>query len=203
MKKVGYVRVSTEEQSTDRQLVGLELDKVFEDKLSGKNNNRPALQELISYVRDGDVVYVHSLDRLGRSLDGIRCIIDEIVKKKKATITFMHEKITFSNEDNPFSELQLNMLASFADFWLKTQKIAQKEGIAIAKAKGKYKGKPCKLTKDQQKALIKMVIEGTPKTKIAKHFQMSVDAVYLYIKREKLAKEEYYKQSIDKKLLES
>jgi DNA invertase Pin-like site-specific DNA recombinase len=202
-KKVGYIRVSTTEQNTDRQLVGLELDKIFEDKLSGKNNDRPELQELIGYVRDGDIVYVHSLDRLGRNLDGIRRIITQIVKEKKATISFLHEKLTFSVEDNPFAELQLNMLASFADFWLRSQKIAQKEGIAIAKAKGKYKGGQCKLNKEQQQNLITMVIQGTPKTEIARRFKMSVDAVYLYIKRAKLAKEQYYKQSIDRKLLES
>ena len=81
-KRVGYKRVSTLDQSAERQLTGEELDKVFEDKVSGKDTNRPQLQRMLEYVREGDVLVVHSLDRLARNLVDLRQLGEEPVKRQ-------------------------------------------------------------------------------------------------------------------------
>src|SRR4051812_2545536 len=103
---VGYRRVSTLDQNTDRQLEGVELDRVFEDKLSGKDVNRPQLQAMLKHVRDGDTVVVHSLDRLGRNLDDLRKLVGEMTARG-VRVQFLKESLVFTGEDNPMSMLLL------------------------------------------------------------------------------------------------
>jgi len=105
MKKIAYIRVSTFEQNTARQLDGLTFDKSFEDKLSGSNANRPELINMIDYVREGDQVWVHSIDRLARSLIDLHKLITEITSKG-ATVHFKTESLTFDGGDhNPHQML--------------------------------------------------------------------------------------------------
>lgn len=154
MAVVGYKRVSSVDQNLDRQdLQGVE--KVFEEKLSGKNaKDRPALQEMLSWVRDGDKVVVWSIDRLARDLRDLQDIISTL-NAKGVSITFVSESLTFSaNQEDPFAQLQLHLMGAFAQFERSIIKKRQAEGIAKAKAKGGvYKGRSKSIDRDKVKSL--------------------------------------------------
>jgi DNA invertase Pin-like site-specific DNA recombinase len=140
MAIIGYRRVSTIDQNLDRQDLG-QVDKTFEEKLSGKSAaDRPALQEMIQYVRDGDIVVVYSIDRLARDLRDLQDVI-QTLNDKGVAITFLSERLTFSSDaDDAFAKLQLQMMGAFAEFERNIIRKRQAEGIAKAKAKGIYKG---------------------------------------------------------------
>lgn len=180
---VGYKRVSTVDQNEARQLEGEELDKVFVDKVSGKDNGRLQLQAMLDYVRDGDVILVHSIDRIGRNLVHIKALIDEITSKG-VEIRFVKDNLFFHPQEtrNAMTELTLNMLGSFAQFERDMIKERQREGIAMAKAKGVYKGRKKTLTNKQVSEIKGLVFQGVPKNKIAKEFGISVPTVYRSIK---------------------
>ncbi len=180
-QRIGYIRVSTLIQNTERQLDGVDLDRTFTDKLSGKDMNRPALQEMLLFVRDGDTVLVHSLDRLGRNLDDLRNIVKSLVAKG-VTVHFHKENLIFSaDKTNPFSELMLNLLASVAEFERAMIKERQKEGVQIAKAKGLYKGRKQEITEEQIDEIKRRVADGEAKTRIAKDMNISRDSLYRYL----------------------
>ena len=177
-KIIGYKRVSSIDQNESRQLIGIELDKVFIDKVSGKDNNRPQLQEMLEYIREGDTILVHSLDRIGRNLAHIKQLIENI-NTQNVKIVFLTENLTFSsNDNNPMSELMLNMLGSFAQFERDMIKERQREGIAIAKKKGVYKGRKPKITKQQTETIKNLINQGKNKTQIAREFNISRQSVY-------------------------
>ena len=143
VQKIGYVRVSTVEQHTDRQLAGLSLDRIFIERASGKNaGNRPALNEMISFIRDGDEVYVHSMDRLARNLRDLLSLVEQI-NAKGVTLHFVTENLSFSpnTEANPMATLMLSLLGAVAQFERSLILERQREGIAKAKARGVYKGR--------------------------------------------------------------
>ena len=114
-KVVGYIRVSSVDQNTERQLEGVELDKVFKDKASGKDTSRPQLQAALDYVREGDVLVVHSMDRLARNLDDLRKIVLDLTKRG-VHVQFVKESLIFTGEDSPMSNLLLSMLGAVAEF---------------------------------------------------------------------------------------
>ena len=140
MAIIGYRRVSTIDQNLDRQDLG-QVDKIFEEKLSGKSAaDRPALQEMIQYVREGDSIVVYSIDRLARDLRDLQDVI-QTLNDKGVTITFLSERLTFSSDaEDAFAKLQLQMMGAFAEFERNIIRKRQAEGIAKAKAKGVYKG---------------------------------------------------------------
>jgi DNA invertase Pin-like site-specific DNA recombinase len=140
MAIIGYRRVSTIDQNLDRQDLG-QVDKTFEEKLSGKSAaDRPALQEMIQYVRDGDSIVVYSIDRLARDLHDLQDVI-QTLNDKGVAITFLSERLTFSSDaEDAFAKLQLQMMGAFAEFERNIIRKRQAEGIAKAKAKGIYKG---------------------------------------------------------------
>jgi DNA invertase Pin-like site-specific DNA recombinase len=140
MTKVGYKRVSTEEQNTDRQeLSGCE--KFFEEKVSGASKERKALKDMIDWVREGDEVVVWSIDRLARDLRDLQDIIAQLLDKG-VSVSFVSERLTFSaDKDDAFSRLQLHLMGAFAEFERSIIRKRQAEGIAKAKAKGVYKGR--------------------------------------------------------------
>ena len=109
---VGYVRVSTVIQNTARQLEAVKLDKVFEDRATGSNTDRPQLKACVAHLRDGDTLHVHSMDRLCRNLDDLRRIVKELTSKG-VKVTFHKEGLTFTGEDSPISNLLLSMLGGF------------------------------------------------------------------------------------------
>ncbi|KAA1430454.1 recombinase family protein [Mycolicibacter arupensis] len=177
-KTVGYVRVSTAEQNTDRQLDGLHLDKVFTDKASGKDTHRPQLQQCLGYLRDGDTLIVHSMDRLARSLVDLRRTVDDLVARE-VTVRFVKEGLTFSNDStDPCAVLMLSVMGAVAEFERSLILERQREGIAIAKAKGKYKGRVPSLTDDQATEVADRLDAGESAAALAREYGISRATVY-------------------------
>ena len=177
-KRIGYIRVSTSDQNTDRQLVELELDRVFIDHASGKDSNRPQLDALLSYVREGDHVYVHSLDRLARNLIDLRRIVSDLVSRDVA-IHFMTENLTFApDQSSPMSTLLLSMLGAVAEFERSLILERQREGIAAAKARGVYRGRRPSLTTDQITEIRQLVSTGVPKAELARRYGVARETIY-------------------------
>jgi DNA invertase Pin-like site-specific DNA recombinase len=180
-KLIGYVRVSSEDQNPERQLEGIKLDKLFIDKASGKNADRPDLTNLINYVRDGDTVIVHSMDRLARNLDDLRKLVNDLTQKE-VKIHFIKENLIFTGEDNPMSRLMLSIMGAVAEFERAIIKERQKEGIELAKRKGLYKGKPKSLNQTQIDMIKEKIKQGISKVKIAKELEIGRATLYRYIK---------------------
>lgn len=178
---VGYRRVSTVEQHTARQLDGVKLDKEFQDKVSGKSMDRPELKQCLDFVREGDVLHVHSMDRLARNLDDLRRIVKSLTARK-VVVRFHKEGLTFTGEDSPMANLLLSLMGSFAEFERSLILERQAEGIALAKAKGKYKGRKPALDKEQKEALIQRANQGENKAALAREFDISRASLYTYLK---------------------
>lgn len=179
-QKIGYIRVSTDDQNTSRQFDDIELHKTFVDKCSGKDMNRPQLDQLINFIRSGDHLYVHSMDRLARNLDDLRSLVNKFTKQG-IKITFVKENLTFSGDDNSLSKLLLSIMGAFAEFERELIKERQREGIAIAKKNGKYKGRKKALTDEQIEELKEMAANRHKKTEIANKFGISRYCVYSYL----------------------
>ncbi|MFA5921136.1 MAG: recombinase family protein [Methylococcaceae bacterium] len=178
---IGYVRVSSGSQNTDRQLEGLSLDKRFEDKTSGKNTNRPELTRCLSHVREGDTLHVHSIDRLARNLKDLQTIV-EALTKKGVSVNFHKENLIFeASTTNPMQVLMFQMLGAFAEFERTLIKERQKEGIAAAKARGQKLGAPTKLSPKQIAEIKDLVSVSADKSKIAKQFGISRPTLYKII----------------------
>lgn len=179
-KRVGYIRVSSIDQNTDRQLDGVELDKTFTDKASGKDTNRPQLKAALDYLRDGDTLVVHSMDRLARSLDDLRRMVRELTAKG-VVVEFVKEKLTFTGEDNAMANLLLSVMGAFAEFERALLKERQREGIALAKKAGIYKGRKRALTPERVKDLRERIRAGEKKAAIARSFGISRETLYSYL----------------------
>lgn len=178
-KRVGYVRVSSVDQNTGRQLEGLDLDKTFTDKASGKDVKRPQLQAALEYLRDGDVLVVHSLDRLCRNLDDLRRIVTDLTGRG-VQVQFMKEGLLFTGEDSAMSKLLLSVMGAFAEFERALLKERQREGIAIAKRAGVYRGRKPSLTPERVAELRARVAGGEKKAVIAREFGISRETLYQY-----------------------
>ncbi|MDE7120829.1 MAG: recombinase family protein, partial [Oscillospiraceae bacterium] len=147
--KIAYVRVSTVEQNEERQVKALSghgIEKWFIEKVSGKDTNRPKLKEMLDYVREGDTVYVHDFSRLARSTSDLINIIN-LLKKKDVVLVSSKESFDTSTATG---KLLLTMIAAINEFERENLLERQREGIAIAKAKGKYKGRK-KITREKFK----------------------------------------------------
>jgi DNA invertase Pin-like site-specific DNA recombinase len=181
MSVIGYKRVSSEGQNLDRQELG-EVDKVFEEKLSGKSaKDRQALQAMIDYAREGDAVVVYSIDRLARDLRDLQDIISNL-NDKGVAITFLTERLTFSAEaDDAFAKLQLQMMGAFAEFERNIIKKRQAEGIAKAKARGVYKGTKKRIDRDKVRQL---KAEGYSTYQIAEQMGISRMSVHRILNTE-------------------
>ena len=140
MGKIGYIRVSTEHQETARQeaiMKQYEVERVFAEKMSGKNANRPELKAMLDYVREGDTLYIESISRLGRSTRDLLNIID-VLQRKKVTLVSSKENI---DTNTPQGRFVLSIFAALSELEREQTLQRQREGIAIAKAQGKYKGR--------------------------------------------------------------
>lgn len=138
--KVAYIRVSTEEQNTARQeeaIRNLGVEKVFIEKVSGKNMDRPQLRAMLDYVREEDTLIVESYSRLARNTKDLLSIVEELEKKGVAFVSLKENLDTTT----PQGKLMLTIFAGLAQFERECTLQRQKEGIAIAKAEGKYKGR--------------------------------------------------------------
>ncbi len=185
-ERIGYIRVSTFDQNIDRQLEGVELDKVFIDKASGKDRHREQLQALIDYARDGDQVFVHSMDRLARNLEDLKSLVKDFTDQN-IKVHFLKEGLTFTGDDSPVSNLMLSIMGAVAEFERSLIKERQREGIAQAKKKGLYKGRKKALSQDQIALLLQRVESGEAKTHIAEDLGISRETLYKYLKLEKVS----------------
>lgn len=176
-QRVGYIRVSTAEQNTGRQLDGEQVDRIFTDKASGKDRERPALSQAIAYVRDGDTLLVHSMDRLARNLLDLRRIVEEVVAKG-ARVQFLKEGQTFSGEGTASATFLLNIMGAFAEFERALIWERQREGIVLAKAKGVYKGRKRALSAEQVAEIRAKVAAGAKKATLAREYKVSRETVH-------------------------
>lgn len=180
-QRIGYIRVSSFEQNPERQLENIEVDKTFTDKASGKDVQRPALDALKSFVRDGDTVVVHSMDRLARNLDNLRRLVQELTKRG-IRIEFVKENLTFTGEESPMANLMLSVMGAFAEFERELIHERQREGIALAKQRGAYQGRKKMLSPDQVTMLRQRVATGEQKAKIARDIGISRETLYQYLR---------------------
>ena len=170
--RVGYRRVSSVDQSLARQDLG-DCERVFEEKLSGGSTDRPALQEMIAFVRTDDEVVVHSIDRLARNLMDLQSILKEL-NDKGASVHFITEQLTFSSDGgSAFQTLQLQMLGAFAQF--ERTMIRKRQAEGIAKAKGVYAQRKRTVNPDK---IQQMFDGGLSKAAIAKQLNISRMSVY-------------------------
>jgi DNA invertase Pin-like site-specific DNA recombinase len=180
-RTIGYVRVSSIDQCTDRQLADVKLDKIFTDKASGKDAQRPELQKMLDFSRDGDTIIVHSMDRLARNLDDLRKLVKNLTERG-IKLQFVKENLTFTGEDNPMSVLLMSVMGAFAEFERSLIKERQKEGIAAAKNKGVYRGRKKALTSDEAKKMLARIQAGEKKAVIARDYGISRETLYQYLK---------------------
>lgn len=186
-QRVGYVRVSSADQNLARQLQDVQLDERFEDKVSGKDTNRPGLQAALKHIRNGDVLVVHSMDRLARSLSDLLGLVKELTERG-VTVEFVKEHLTFggiTDEDDDSAraakKLMLAVMGGAAEFERDMIRARQREGIDAAKAAGKHLGRAAILKPAQVKELRKRVAAGEDKAEIAKLFGISRASVYNYV----------------------
>lgn len=179
-QRIGYIRVSSIDQNTDRQLDGIELDRIFTDKASGRNTARPALDELLKYARQGDIIIVHSIDRLARNLDDLRRLVKNLTSRE-IQLQFVKENLTFSGDDSPMSTLLLSVMGAFAEFERALIRERQRDGIEKAKKKGVYKGRARALTPLQAEELRQLAVPGVSRTALAKRFGISRETLYRYL----------------------
>lgn len=180
-----YIRVSSIEQNTGRQLKDVACDRVYEEKISGKDTNRPQLQAMLANIRANDIINIHEMSRLARNTRDLLNLVEEITSKG-ATIIFHKENLTFKGNEkqDPYQKMMMVMLGAVAELERAILLERQREGIAIAKAKGKYKGGKNKLSSEQITELNNMHNQGMPISRIAKQFKITRPTVYSYLKKD-------------------
>lgn len=176
---IGYARVSATDQNLARQEEALNqvegLCQVFMDKASGKDTNREKLQECLRYVRTGDTLVVVSMDRLARSLQDLLKIVHDL-SANGVKVRFLKENLTF--DGSAHADFMLGIFGAVAQFERALIKERQQEGIEIAKAEGRFKGRPCKLNEEQQATVRQLHSEGVKVAEIARRFNISRPAIY-------------------------
>lgn len=183
-KLVGYARVSSEDQNLERQLEQLraaKVDRIFSDQVSGKTTERPQLQALLTYAREEDTLVVCSMDRLARNLADLKRLVDDL-NKKGVIVRFIKENLSFSGDDSPMSKLLLNLLGAVAEFERELIRERQREGVAIAKKAGKYKGRKKVLVPDQVATVRQRLADGAKKATLARELGISRETLYQYLR---------------------
>lgn len=180
-QRVGYIRVSSFDQNPDRQLEQVAVNKVFTDKASGKDTQRPELDALLSFVREGDTVVVHSMDRLARNLDDLRRLVQNLTQRG-VRIEFVKESLTFTGDDSPMANLLLSVMGAFGEFERALIRERQREGIALAKQRGAYLGRKKALSPERGAELRQRAAAGEQKTRLAREFGISRETLYQYLR---------------------
>jgi DNA invertase Pin-like site-specific DNA recombinase len=180
-QRIGYVRVSSFDQNPERQLENVSLNKVFTDKASGKDTKRPELEALLAFAREGDTVVVHSMDRLARNLDDLRRLV-QMLTKRGIRIEFVKEGLHFTGEDSPMANLLLSVMGAFAEFERALIRERQREGIALAKKRGAYRGRKKALSPEQVADLRQRAAAGDQKAALAREFGISRETLYQYLR---------------------
>lgn len=183
--RIGYVRVSSLDQNPDRQIEELkaqQAEKIFMDKVSGKNTDRPELQRMLSFIREGDTLIVHSLDRLARNLADLLTMVQDLTCRGVSVI-FLNERLSFEAgaDASPTSKLMLSMIGAFAEFERSMIRRRQAEGIALAKERGVYKGRPRSISDETLETVNALVEQGVPLATAAKKVGISRSTVYRYL----------------------
>lgn len=182
---IGYKRVSTIDQNPDNQLPGFVLDKVFIDYVSGKTIERPALKEMLAYVRDGDNIIVHAMDRLARNTQDLLQMVSYL-NRNNISIRFVVENLTFDGSHNPIAKCMLTMMGAIAEFELSLMQERQKEAVQRAKREGKYKGRPknaFKLSPDQINYIKRSLSMGVPQMKLVRELNVTRTTIRNYMKQ--------------------
>ena len=182
-QRIGYVRVSSLDQNPQRQLEHVDVGRVFTDKASGKDTQRPELDSLLTFAREGDTVVVHSMDRLARNLDDLRRLVQKLTKRG-VRIEFVKERLTFTGEDSPMANLMLSVMGAFAEFERALIRERQREGIALAKQRGAYRGRKKSLNEAQIIELRRRITEGEQKAAVARDYRISRETLYQYLRTE-------------------
>jgi DNA invertase Pin-like site-specific DNA recombinase len=177
--RIGYRRVSTTDQNTARQLEGVQVDKVFEDFASGKDTSRPQLQAALEWAREGDTLVCWSMDRLARNLGDLLRIVADLTGRK-VRVEFCKEALTFTGEDSPMATLMLSIMGAVASFERSMILERQREGVAIAKAKGIYKGRAPAIRANNGKLaeLQTLISQNTPVATMARQLGVSRQTIY-------------------------
>lgn len=183
--KIGYIRVSTADQNPERQRTELEavgVEEIYEDRVSGKNLDRPQLQEMLAFIRKGDTIIVHSLDRLSRNLSDLLKTV-EALTQKGVSIHFLKEKLEFDagKDASPTAKLMLQLVGAFSEFERSMIKARQREGIELAKARGVYRGRKRTVKPEQIETVEKQMALGVPLSVAAKKVGISRATVYRYL----------------------
>jgi len=181
-QRIGYVRVSSFDQNPDRQLESVQVARMFTDQASGKDTQRPELERLLAFVREGDTVVVHSMDRLARNLDDLRRIVHGLTTRG-VRIEFLKEGLTFTGEDSPMANLMLSVMGAFAEFERALLRERQREGIALAKQRGVYRGRTRSLNAEQIAEMKRRIAAGEQKAQVARDFGISRETVYQYLRQ--------------------
>jgi DNA invertase Pin-like site-specific DNA recombinase len=176
---VGYIRVSSIGQNTARQLDGMSLDKIFEDKCSDSDTNRPALQAMLSHVREGDTVMVHEISRLARNTADLVALVKQLTDKG-VSITFRKEGLTFTGEkESAMNQMLLTMLGAVSSFELAM--ITERRAEGQARADGEHMGRSAKLSTEQV-ATFRHRAENESKTAQADEYGVSRAMLYAALK---------------------
>ena len=176
-KRIGYIRVSSVDQNTVRQLDGIQTDKVFTDKASGKDVQRPALQAALDYAREGDVLVVHSMDRLARNIADLLHTV-ETLTKRGVVVEFVKESLTFTGDDSAISKLMLTIMGGVAEFERSMIRERQREGIAKAKEAGAYKGRKSAFDPTSIKVVQGRVGAGEAIAVVAREYGVTRPTIY-------------------------
>jgi DNA invertase Pin-like site-specific DNA recombinase len=174
---VGYIRVSSIDQNPDRQLADIELDRKFIDHWSGAIKDRPQLNKCMEYVREGDTLIVHSIDRLARNLIDLQSIIKTLLSKG-VIVKFVKENLAFTSTQDPMATLTLQIMGAFAEFERTMIRTRQREGIDAAKKSGKHLGRPPKTSKKMIESAKQFKEQGVSIRQISFRLEVSRATVY-------------------------
>ena len=183
-KRIGYIRVSTVDQNPERQLQGVKIDKRFIDYASGSSTDRPQLSALLDYVREDDIILVHSMDRLARSAKDLLVLVESL-NRRGIEVHFMKENLAFKGASDPISKLLLTIMGAVAEFERAIMLERQREGIAIAKKNGRFLGKPSGYTKDVVIGIKEALTTRKSMSQIAKDLQIGRTSLYKYMRKMK------------------
>lgn len=181
-KRIGYIRVSTTDQNPDRQLENIPLDKKFVDYASARSTDRPQLKLMFEFAREDDTIIVHSMDRLARSLRDLKDLVDGVLRRG-IRVHFIKENLLFTGENSPLSNLILHLMGAFAEFEYAFIRERQREGVEIAKRKGRFNGRKKKLDDEKIEILKRDLLTRKSKTQIAIDLGISRFSLYRYIQK--------------------
>lgn len=179
---IGYIRVSSIDQNTARQLDGIQLEKTFTDKASGKNTDRPQLQKCLGYIREGDTLHVHSMDRLARNLMDLQGMVEDL-NGKGISVKFHKENLNFTGENDHLQKLMLQIMGAVAEFERANIKERQLEGIKKAQEQGKHMGRRPTLSEKEIEEIILKLDNGKSQGEVAGEYGVARQTIYRALKQ--------------------